>query len=240
MKKTALALFAALILCAFPSSAQIGDLSKRLGLDKKSTLSDDKITSGLKEALQVGTNNAVKSTGRVDGFFGNAAIKILMPEKMRTLERGLRAIGYGPKVDQFVLSMNRAAEKASPAAKKIFLDAILQMSFEDARKIFTGGDTAATEYFKEKTSEELAAAFRPIVEKATSEVGVTQQYKDLTGRAQAIPFLKSESLDVDHYVVTKALDGLFHVLGEEERKIRKNPAARVTSLLKEVFGKQRR
>ena len=96
MKKTALALLAALILCAFPSSAQIGDLSKRLGLDKKSNLSDDKITSGLKEALQVGTNNAVKSTGRVDGFFGNAAIKILMPEKMRTLERGLRAIGYGP------------------------------------------------------------------------------------------------------------------------------------------------
>lgn len=237
MIKIALTLLAAQVLCAGPASAQIDELSKRLGLDKKSNLSDDKITSGLKEALQVGTSNAVKSTGRVDGYFGNSAIKILMPEKMRTLEKGLRAIGYGPKVDQFVLSMNRAAEKAAPAAKKIFLDAILQMSFEDARKIFTGGDTAATEYFKEKASEELAVAFRPIVEKATSEVGVTQQYKDLTGRAQAIPFLKSESLDVDHYVVTKALDGLFYVLGEEERKIRKNPAARVTRLLKQVFGK---
>ena len=237
MKKISFVLLAAFVLCAGTLPAQISDLTKKLGLDKKSSLSDDKITSGLKEALQVGTNNAVKSTGRVDGYFGNPAIKILMPEKMRTLEKGLRAVGYGPKVDQFVLSMNRAAEKASPAAKKIFVDAILQMSFDDARKILSGGDTAATEYFKEKTSEKLATAFRPIVEKATSEVGVTQQYKDLTGRAQSIPFLKSESLDVDHYVVTKALDGLFYVLGEEEKKIRKNPAARVTSLLKEVFGK---
>jgi len=229
-----------LLLGTAVSPAQLEDCSKRLGMDKTSSkstnLPDAKLASGLKEALQVGTANAVKSTGRVDGYFGNAAIKILMPEKMRSVERGLRAVGYGPQVDQFVLSMNRAAEKAAPAAKKIFLDAVLQMTFDDVRKIYAGNDTAATEFFKSKTSANLAAAFRPIVEKATSEAGVTQQYKQLIGRAQAIPFLRSESLDIDQYVVTKALDGLFYQLGQEEKNIRKNPAARVTKTLKEVFG----
>jgi hypothetical protein len=173
----------------------------------------------------------------MDGYFANQAIKILMPEKLRTLETGLRAVGYGPKVDEFVLSMNRAAERAAPSAKQIFWDAIAAMSFDDARKILSGGDTAATEYFRGKTTDKLTTAFRPIVERATNEVGVTRQYKDLVGRYQAIPFAKSESLDVDGYVVDKALLGLFHVLGEEEKKIRTNPTARVTDLLKEVFGK---
>jgi hypothetical protein len=116
-------------------------------------------------------------------------------------------------------------------------DAIGEMTFEDARKILGGGDTAATQYFKGKTGDKLATSFRPIVERATNEVGVTRQYKDLVGRYQAIPFATSESLDIDHYVVTKALDGLFYVLGEEEKKIRTNPAARVTDLLKDVFGR---
>jgi Protein of unknown function (DUF4197) len=225
-----------LLLGTIPCLAQLGDLTQRLGRGKSSSLPDTKLASGLKEALQVGTANAVKSTGRVDGYFGNAAIKILMPEKMRTLEKGLRAVGYGPKVDEFVLSMNRAAERAAPAAKKIFLDAVAQMTFDDARKIFSGNDTAATEYFKSKTTAQLTTAFRPIVEKATSEAGVTQQYKQLAGRAQSIPFMRSESLDIDGYVVTKALDGLFYQLAQEEKNIRKNPAARVTKTLKEVFG----
>jgi hypothetical protein len=229
-----------LLLGVTTSLAQLDEFSKRLGMDKTTSksisLPDAKLSSGLKEALQVGTGNAVKSVGRVDGYFGNAAIKILMPEKMRTLEKGLRAVGYGSQVDEFVLSMNRAAEKAAPAAKKIFLDAVLHMSFDDVRKIYGGSDTAATEFFKTKTSANLAAAFHPIVEKATSEAGVTQQYKQLLGRAQAIPFLRTESLDIDQYVVTRALDGLFYQLGQEEKNIRKNPAARVTRTLKEVFG----
>ena len=133
--------------------------------------------------------------------------------------------------------MNRAAERAAPAAKQIFWEAIGSMSFEDARKIWSGGDTAATEYFRAKTSGALGNTFRPVVEKATNEVGVTRQFKDLVGRFQAIPFASVESLDVDQYVVGKALDGLFHVLGEEEKKIRTNPMARTTDLLKEVFGK---
>jgi hypothetical protein len=160
-----------------------------------------------------------------------------MPEKLRNLEKGLRAVGYGPQVDDFVLSMNRAAERAAPFAKEIFWNAIGEMTFDDARKILSGHETAATDYFKTKTTGKLTTAFKPVVDKAMNEVGVTRQYKELVGRFQAIPFVKTESFDIDHYVVTKALDGLFYVLGEEEKKIRTNPAARVTHLLKEVFGK---
>ena len=234
--RTALTLVILAVIAAM-STAQTIDPSKWLDTGKKEKSSDTDIVSGLKEALQVGTQNAVNLTGKTDGYFKNQTIKILMPEKLRTLETGLRAVGYGPKVDEFVLSMNRAAERAAPSAKQIFWDAIGAMSFDDARKILSGGDTAATEYFRAKTTDKLTAAFRPIVEEATNEVGVTRQYKDLVGRYQVIPFAKSESLDVDGYVVDKALAGLFHVVAEEEKKIRTNPAARVTDLLKEVFGK---
>ena len=228
----------AICVLAVPAWGQLDQMLKGLGgLAPQSGPSDAKIASGLKEALQVGTQNAVNLTGKTDGYFGNQAIKILMPEKLRTLETGLRAVGYGPKVDEFVLSMNRAAERAAPSAKQIFWDAITEMTFEDARKILGGGDTAATEYFKVKTTDKLTAAFRPVVDQAMNEVGVTRQYKELIGRYQAIPFARSESLDIDSYVVSKSLGGLFHVVGEEERKIRTNPAARATDLLKEVFGK---
>ena len=238
LRAQGIALGMLLLLAATPATAQIEQLLRGLGgVVPPSGLSEGKIASGLKEALQVGTQNVVNLTGKTDGYFGNQAIKILMPEKLRTLESGLRAVGYGPKVDEFVLSMNRAAERAAPAAKQIFWEAIGSMSFEDARKIWSGGDTAATEYFRAKTSDALANAFRPVVEKATNEVGVTRQFKDLVGRFQAIPFAKVESLDVDQYVVGKALDGLFYVLAEEEKKIRTNPMARTTDLLKEVFGR---
>ena len=226
-----------ILLTALPASAQFDQIFKVFGLDRQSKLSDVKIGSGLKEALKIGTENTVNLTGRLDGYFLNQAIKILMPEKLRTLEKGLRAVGYGPQVDKFVLSMNRGAERAAPFAKQIFWDAIGEMTFEDARKILSGHETAATEYFKSKTTDKLTVAFRPVVDQEMNDVGVTRQYKELVRRFQAIPFVKSESFDIDHYVVTKALDGLFHVLGEEERKIRTNPAARVTDLLKEVFGK---
>jgi hypothetical protein len=220
------------------AGAQVGDISKRIGLGKTDALSDEKVASGLKEALQVGTGNAVQLTGKPDGYFKNKAIKILMPEKLRSLEKGVRAVGYGPQVDEFVLSMNRAAESAAPFAKDIFWGAIKEMTFDDARKILGGNDTAATEYFQAKTSDKLAVAFRPIVEKSMNDVGATRRYKELVGQAQSIPFLRTQSLDIDEYVVGKALDGLFFVLAEEEKKIRKNPAARVTSLLKEVFGRR--
>jgi len=225
------------LLIAQPASAQLDRLFKGIGLGGQKGLSDAKIGEGLKEALKVGTENTVTLTGRNDGFFLNQAIKILMPEKLRTLEKGLRTVGYGPQLDEFVLSMNRSAEKAAPFAKQIFWDALGEMTFEDVRKIFSGHETAATEYFQGKTTDKLTVVFKPIVDKAMNEVGATRQYKELVGRYEAIPFVKKESFDIDQYVVTKALGGLFHVLGDEEKKIRTNPAARTTDLLKEVFGK---
>ena len=228
---TALAL--GLLLSPSPAAAQLDRLLQGLGIGG---LSDAKIGSGLKEALRVGTETAVSLTGKTDGYFANQAIKILMPSQLETAEKGLRLVGYGPQLDEFMLSMNRAAEAAAPGAKKIFGDAIGAMSIEDARKIWSGGDNAATQYFKSKTSDQLTAAFKPVVDKALNQVGVTRQYKELLGRAQSIPFLKTDSLDIDRYVLGKSLDGLFHVLGEQEKQIRTNPAARTTDLLKEVFS----
>jgi len=209
------------------------------GLGSRSNQDDSKTASGLKEALEIGTDHAVDLTGTTDGYFKNEAIKILLPEKIRTVEKGLRMAGMGSKIDEFELSMNRAAEKAAPAARGIFKDALVQMTFEDARKILTGGSTSATEYFKTKTSDKLTATFRPTVELAMADVGVVSQYKQLTGAIPVLPFGRSQSFDITDYVVGKALDGLFYMLGQEEKKIRTNPAAQITPLLKEVFGKQR-
>ena len=227
-------MLAVTFLCSTESQAQFGPLGKRLGL-KRPSLSDERVAAGLREALQVGTGNAVQLTGRLDGYFRNDAIKIPMPERLRAIEKGLRRVGQGRQVDDFVLSMNRAAERAAPTAKDIFWNAIRQLTFDDARRILSGGDSAATEYFRRKTSDDLTTAFRPVVEQSMNEVGATRRYEDLTRRAKSVPFVHIQTLDIAEYVVAKALDGLFHVLSEEERKIRTDPAARVTSLLKEVF-----
>ena len=233
-------LSALVLLSAAPAAAQLDQILKEVETYSKSGAGaspDAKIGAALKQALQVGTENAVKLTGKTDGYFANKAIKILMPEKLRTAEKGLRTVGYGPEVDNLVLSMNRAAERAAPEAKKIFWDAIGKMTIDDAQRILNGTPTAATDYFKDRTSASLTLAFRPIVDRAMDEVGTVKQYNELLGQAKTIPFLKTESYDLDRYVVGKALDGLFHVVGEEERKIRTDPAARVTDLLKEVFAK---
>ena len=218
------------------ASAQLPDFKSFLKTPPASSVSDEKAAAGLKEALQVSAANAVKLTGKTDGFFGNDAIRILMPEKLRAVEKGLRVIGQGPKIDEFVLSMNRAAERAAPAAKDIFMGAIREMSFDDARRILTGGDTAATDYFRARTSDRLRASFRPIVQKSMAEAGVTRRYDEMMGRYQSVPFASSVSFDVNDYVVDAALAGLFHVIAQQEKEIRTNPAARVTDLLKGVFG----
>jgi hypothetical protein len=149
-------------------------------------------------------------------------------------------VGYGPKVDEFELSMNRAAEKAAPKAKALFFDAIKQMTFSDARKILQGQDNEATLYFKDKTSNRLHEIFKPIVRRVMSEVGVTRTYQELDAKVRSIPFTDRLSFDLDNYVTNKALDGLFLMVAEEERKIREDPTARVTDLLKEVFGSKSR
>jgi len=233
-----LAVAAVLLALAGPAGAQWDKLLKGLGGGEGSAgagLSDAKIGAGLKEALQVATEKTVGLTGKTDGYFANQAIKILMPEKLRSFESGLRAVGYGGQIDELVLGMNRAAERAAPHAKQIFFDAIGEMSFDDARKLLNGADTAATEYFRSKTTPRLTTAFRPVVEQSMSQVGVSRQYKDLVGRFDSIPFAKSQAFDLDGYVVDRGLGGLFTVLGDQEKQIRTNPTARATDLLKEVF-----
>jgi Protein of unknown function (DUF4197) len=216
---------------------QAGEAAKSANLGNRE-LSNDKITAGLKEALTVSTANAVASTGKPDGFLKNQAIKILLPDKLRTLSKGMRLMGMGSQMDELEVGMNRAAEQAAPKAKKIFMNALTKMTFADARNILSGSDTAATEYFKKQSSDELTTAFTPIVHKSMENVGVIEQYNKVTKSSAAGPLLGSQNFNLDKYVVGKTLDGLFYMLGEEEKKIRKNPAAQTTSLLKEVFGKK--
>jgi len=231
-----------LLLTVSPAAAQFDKMLKDLGgrLPSMGGLSDAKVGSGLQEALKVGTENAVTQTSAVDGFLLNKAIKILMPKPLQAMEQPLRLVGYGPQIDEFVVGMNRAAEKAVPFAKDIFWGAIGEMTFDDARKILNGGDTAATDYFKAKTSKKLQTAFKPSVTEVMDQVGVNQQYNALVGKYKDIPFSKNIAFDVNQYVTEKATDGIFYVVGQEEKKIRTNPAARVTDLLKEVFGSRRK
>jgi hypothetical protein len=240
--KTVLTLF---LLSSFFSHVAEAQLPKGLDALKQlggqatggaTNASGSEITQGLKEALRIGTENAVASTGRPDGFLGNPLIKILLPEQLQTAEKGLRRAGFGGQVDEFVTSMNRAAEQATPAAKSIFVDAITAMTIDDAKNLLNGGDTAATDFFKAKTSDKLYSAFRPVVDNSMNQVGTVQRYNAFVGQAKNLPFVKSQSLDVGDYVTHKSLDGLFLMVGEEEKKIRTNPAARVTDLLQNVFG----
>ncbi|MBS1113365.1 MAG: hypothetical protein H6Q92_1128 [Nitrospirae bacterium] len=233
--------FPVLILLLFTGSAlaiSLDDVMKGLGTATKTGATDDAtVVSGLKEALAIGTENAVKNVSQTDGYFSNKLIKILMPEKIQKVADVLKMAGYQKQVDDFVLSMNRAAEKAAPQAASYFKDAIKEMTFEDATKILNGGDTSATEFFKGKTQDKLYSAFKPIISSSMNEVGVTRSYKDMMGQYESLPFMSKESVDLDHYVTNKSLDGLFTMIGQEEKKIRTDPAARVTDLLKSVFGK---
>jgi len=199
---------------------------------------NDRVVAGLKEALTVGTRNAVASTGHVDGFFKNEAIKILLPEKLRSLGKGMRMMGMGQQVDALEVGMNRAAEQAAPAARQIFINAVTKMTIADARQILSGGDTAATEYFKNSSSAQLTAAFAPIVHRAMENVGVVRQYNKLMQNPLAGQLAQNQDFDLDKYVVGKTMDGLFYEIGQEEKKIRNDPAAQTTALLREIFGKK--
>jgi len=221
--------------------AQLDQVLKKAGetLQHRDTsgLSNEKIVAGLKQALQVSTTKAVALTGKRDGFLKNEAIKIVLPPRLETVGKGLRMLGMGAKVDELEVGMNRAAEQATPQAKQIFLAALRKMTFDDARHILTGDDTAATEYFKRTSSPDLTVAFSPIVHGAMERVGVVQQYNQVIKSAPGGSAFAGQ-FDIDKYVVSKTLDGLFHVLGEQEKQIRKNPAAQTTALLKEVFGRK--
>jgi len=217
---------------------QIGDVLKGLqkGVGGGSAASETEIVNGLKEALQIGTGNAVQIVSKVDGYYKNPKIRIPLPDTVQKTEKILRVAGYGSKVDEFELSMNRAAERAAPEAKTLFMDAIKQMTFTDAKKILNGREDEATLYFKDKTSPRLREVSKPIVRQAMGEVGVTKSYQDLEQSARSVPFAGTFTFDLDQYVTDKALEGLFLMVAEEEKKIRQDPVARTTDLLKKVFG----
>jgi hypothetical protein len=211
--------------------------SSLLNKAKGGNLSTEEVVAGLKEALSVGANNSASKLSAVDGFFGNAAIKVLMPEEAQKVERALRSAGMGKLVDDAILSMNRAAEEAAKSAAPIFLDAIKGMSFQDAMGILRGSDTAATGYLRSKTVSALTAAFRPVIESALEKTGATKHWKTVFETYNKLPTtFKKVNPDLAGYVTDRGLSGLFHQVAEEEMKIRKDPAARVTETLKKVFA----
>jgi hypothetical protein len=193
-------------------------------------------TDGLKEALGVGTGRSVDLLGRPDGYLKNLDVKIPMPEKLHVVDKGLRTIGKGNLVDEFVTSMNRAAESAAPLARSVFLDTIKQMSFQDALTIVRGKDHEATDYLRANAGPRLDTLFRPIVGQQLDKVGTTRSFDAMMGRASTLPFVGKSAFDLNAYVTGKALDGLFFLIAREEEKIRKDPVARTTDLLKRVFG----
>ena len=200
-------------------------------------LSNDQIIEGLKEALSVGTERAIALLGRDGGYLNDAQVKIPLPDGLKSVSKGLRAIGQDELVDEFVTTINRAAEQAVPETLSIFGDTIKQMSLEDAKGILNGSDTAATDYFKDKGSNSLTAAILPIVQEATKQAGVTSAYKDLVGQVGFLgSYVDMDALDLDKYVTAKAMDGLFLKLAEQEQLIRQDPVARTTDILKTVFG----
>ena len=238
--RSAALLLGLLILPGTPVQAGFGKLLKdagnSLGLGLSQGPSENRIVAGLLEALDIGTQNAVQLVSRTDGFYRNPQIAIPLPDTVRKMEKVLTTIGYGAQVDAFKLSMNRAAEQAAPQAKELFGQALKQMTFDDARKILAGRDNEATLYFKDKTSAQLGTRFKPLVHSAMAKVGVTRHYQTLHAKMKSIPFAEVLNLDLDQYVTDRALEGLFVMLAAEERKIRQDPTARVTDLLREVFS----
>jgi hypothetical protein len=201
----------------------------------KQSLTNDDIINGLKEALNVGTNNATKQLSAVDGFFKDAAIKILMPAEAQKVEKTLRNMGMGKLVDNAILSMNRAAEDAAKQAAPIFINAVTHMSIQDGLGILKGGDFAATNYLKDRTTDSLTNAFRPVIENSLKKVNATKYWNTLFTTYNKFSADKVNP-DLSAYVTEKSLSGIFHQVGLEEQKIRKDPVARTTDLLKKVFA----
>ncbi|HTO71033.1 MAG TPA: DUF4197 domain-containing protein [Myxococcota bacterium] len=198
--------------------------------------SDATTAAALKDALKLASQRAVAATSKPGGFLDDPNIHIHLPGKLETMATGLRAVGMGSQVDELETAMNHAAEHAAAEATPVFVDAVENMSFSDAVGILKGNDTAATTYFKKTTSAPLREKFRPIVDAAMQKVGVAKQYDALVGEYTKTPFTSAPKLDLNGYVTDEALAGLFKVVGDEEKKIRKDPAARATDLLKQVFG----
>jgi hypothetical protein len=192
--------------------------------------------SALKTALEKGSRAAVEQLGRENGFFGDARVKIPLPESLQRAERTMRRLGMGKYADEVVLTMNRAAEAAVPEAKQLFVDSVKKMTVQDAKGILTGGETSGTEYFKRTTADQLRKRFLPIVKKSTEKLGLAQKYNQYAERGVAFGLVKQEHANLDDYVTQKVLDGLYFMMAEEEKKIRKDPVGSASSIIKKVFG----
>ncbi|WP_296511054.1 DUF4197 domain-containing protein [Rhodoferax sp.] len=201
-----------------------------------SDLSNADAGKGLKTALEKGASAAIAQLGAVDGFLGNEKVRIALPGYLEDAAKLMRTFGQGAKVDELVTSMNRAAETAVPMAKDVLMKAVQGMSVQDAKGILSGGDTAVSQFFAEKTRSPLGTKFLPIVTQATAKVGLADKYNQVAGRASDLGLMKKEDANIQQYVTAKALDGLYLMIGEEEKKIRQNPVAYGSSILTKVFG----
>lgn len=199
-------------------------------------LSNDEVIRGLREALTIGTNNAASSASRLDGFNKNNLIKIPFPAQARVVETKARQLGMGSQVDRFVTTMNRAAEEASKEAAPIFINAVKGMSINDGVTILRGGDNAATNFLQSRTSAELTNKFQPVIKKAINKVELTKLWNPIISNYNRIPGVTKQNPNLEAYVTQKTLEGLFKLIAQEESKIRKDPAAQVTNILRRVFG----
>jgi len=209
---------------AMPVLAQLDQISNR------------EAVSGLKAALEKGAVYAVQTLGRTDGFFGDSRVKIPLPESLQSAEQLMRMVGMGRTADELILSMNRAAEAAVPEAKKLLVDSVKKMTVQDAKGILTGGDTAGTEYFRRTTQDQLRKRFLPIVKRSTAQVGLAQTYNQYAAQGARFGLVKKEHANLDAYVTEKALEGLYFMIAEEEKKIRRDPVGSASSIIKKVFG----
>jgi len=215
---------AALVVSSATPAAGLDDISNRDAV------------AGLKDALSKGAQAAVAKLGKEDGFFGDPRIRIPLPPSMKSAESVMHSIGLGKQADDLVLRMNRAAEAAVPQAKSLLVDAAKRMTVQDAKGILTGGDDAATQFFKHTATEPLARKFKPVVRKAMAKVKLAEKYDEIAAAGAKFGLVKKEDANLDDYVTRKALDGLFVGIADEEKKIRQNPAAAASSIVRKVFG----
>ncbi|TVR78489.1 MAG: DUF4197 domain-containing protein [Chitinophagaceae bacterium] len=236
MRIIRLSAFSILLMFLFSSCESGLSLTDFSGDNRSNRLTNQEIIAGLKEALTVGTNNSVDVASARDGFFKHPVIAIPFPPEAKHVETQLRAIGFNQAVDRCIEAFNRAAEEASKEAGQIFIAAVRGMTIQDGMSILRGGDNAATNFLRNTTSDQLYARFNPIVVQATDKVLLTRYWAEVMDRYNKIPFMQPANVDINDYTTNKAIDGIFHLISEEEAKIRNNPAARVTELLRRVFA----
>jgi uncharacterized protein DUF4197 len=199
-------------------------------------ISNQDASTGMKAALERGTAEAVANLGRTDGFLGNSAVKIPLPDPLKRYEKMMRQFGMGKYADELITTMNRAAESAVPEARPLFVDAVRKMTLKDAKGILTGGNTSATDYFRRTMSDTLRGKFLPIVAESTKRVQLAEKYNEYAAKGAKFGLVKKEDASLDGYVTQKTMDGLFYMVGEEEKKIRANPVAAGSDIIKKVFG----